>query len=277
MSMIGRVIAAGLLVWALARHRYDYFVLLRWVTCVAAGYSAYLAANQKKLAWTWILGAVAVLFNPLVPIHLRRETWAFIDVGTALLLLGSIAAVREERRDGPTGTTSGSSPKGQVVRTLLWGFVWLAGGVWLWLAEVGNPIDELILIRRAQIAPGFIVDTWEDAESGDEGGTIWFHGAEYAYRLPDGRELSGTTGDRRGRLREDLRVTTKPVPIEVEYDPLNPERSRIKGDGQDTILRWAIFKLGLGGLLLALFVSPGIVILKGGIQELVSLRGRPTG
>jgi hypothetical protein len=65
------------------------------------------------------------------------------------------------------------------------GAVLLLGALWFWHSLVGNPLDDLALIRRAHVAPGFIVDTWDDAESGDEGGTVWSHGAMYTFRLPD--------------------------------------------------------------------------------------------
>ena len=104
MSIAARLVAAGLLFWALARHRYDYYVLLRWITFAAAAYSAFLAKAQTKALWALILAAVAVLFNPIVPVHLRRDTWSFVDVATAVLLITSIAAVRERSQRGESGT-----------------------------------------------------------------------------------------------------------------------------------------------------------------------------
>ena len=92
--VIARVIAAAMLFWALDRHKYDYFVLLRWVTCAVAAYGAVLASEVRRISWTWTLGIVALLFNPILPVHLKRETWAVIDVATGVLLLASIWQVR---------------------------------------------------------------------------------------------------------------------------------------------------------------------------------------
>jgi hypothetical protein len=34
---------------------------------------------MKRVAWAWIFGILAVLFNPLAPIYLQRATWQIID------------------------------------------------------------------------------------------------------------------------------------------------------------------------------------------------------
>jgi hypothetical protein len=94
-SSIARLIALGLLLWALDRHSYGYYQILRWVVCGAAVYSAFIAMNSKKIFWAWALGITAVLFNPIVPIHLKRDSWAVIDVIAAILLVVSTFFVRE--------------------------------------------------------------------------------------------------------------------------------------------------------------------------------------
>jgi hypothetical protein len=158
------------------------------------------------------------------------------------------------------------------VKTLIWGVIWILGACWFWYYLAGNPLDELALIRRAQVAPGFIVDTWEDAESGDEGGTHWSHGATYTYRIPDGREFTQSAAIRSGRLKEEFQDLQQPYPIEVEYLPDNPTVSRIKGDGCESIMGWLLRKIGLGSLLLALLASPGIALLRNGVRDIRRLR-----
>jgi hypothetical protein len=56
-SLIGRFIAAGMLIWALANHEYRYFTLLRFVVCIVAAYLTIQAYYQHKEEWTWILGS----------------------------------------------------------------------------------------------------------------------------------------------------------------------------------------------------------------------------
>jgi hypothetical protein len=75
-----------------------------------------------------------------------------------------------------------------------------------------------------------------------------------------------------GQLKEKFRDLQRPYPIEVEYLPNNPSVSRIKGDGSASITDWLWRKAGLGSLLLALFVSPGIILLRNGIRDLKMLR-----
>lgn len=97
LSTFARLAAVGLLFWALARHRYDYFTILRWVTCAAALYTVYVAYMQKNTGWAWVMGVIAVLFNPFIIVRLKRETWTPIDVVTGIILLVSIWFVQEKR------------------------------------------------------------------------------------------------------------------------------------------------------------------------------------
>ena len=94
-SVIARVVASALLFWALSRHPYGYYTLLRWVVCAVAAYSAYLSTTVNRIPWAWVFGLVALLFNPLVPARIDRATWAYIDVAVGILFLASVFFVRE--------------------------------------------------------------------------------------------------------------------------------------------------------------------------------------
>jgi hypothetical protein len=87
---IARIIAAILLVWALDKHPYSYYTLLRFIVCGVSAYGAYFAVELKKNSWAWIFAIIAILFNPIIPVHLDRRTWAFIDLGVAIILLISL-------------------------------------------------------------------------------------------------------------------------------------------------------------------------------------------
>ena len=93
--IIARTIAAILLLWALDRHPYSYYTILRFVVCGVTGYGVYFAAQLEKNGWAWAFGIIALLFNPIIPIHLDRETWAFIDLGVAVLLCVSFFVLRK--------------------------------------------------------------------------------------------------------------------------------------------------------------------------------------
>lgn len=96
-SSIARLVAMVLLLWALDRHAYGYYQILRWVVCGAAAYSGFMAVESKKIFWAWTLGIIAVLFNPIFPIHLDRETWRFFDIAASILFGISIFLVHEKR------------------------------------------------------------------------------------------------------------------------------------------------------------------------------------
>jgi hypothetical protein len=94
---IARIIAAILLFLALGRHPYGYYKLLRFVVCGVTVYGVYFATKKEKIAWVWPFGIIAILFNPLIPIYLRRGTWQFIDFAVAILLLISVLVLRKSR------------------------------------------------------------------------------------------------------------------------------------------------------------------------------------
>jgi ABC-type Fe3+-siderophore transport system permease subunit len=95
-SIFVRLIVAGLLIWALARHPYGYYTLLRWIVCASVGYLLYVAYDLRKTPWVWIFGAIAVLFNPIIPIYLTKSTWAPIDAISAGIVVISIFFIREK-------------------------------------------------------------------------------------------------------------------------------------------------------------------------------------
>jgi Tfp pilus assembly protein PilV len=75
------LIAAVMLVFAVVgRHPYSYYTLLRWVCCTVFVYSAVTSFQLKRVLWAWIFGVQAVLFNPLIQFHFRRDTWQTLDV-----------------------------------------------------------------------------------------------------------------------------------------------------------------------------------------------------
>ncbi|MEW6738785.1 MAG: DUF6804 family protein [Nitrospirota bacterium] len=96
-STITRLIASLLLLWALDRHAYGYYQILRWVVCGVGAYSTFVAMELEKISWAWALGITAVVFNPIIPIHLNRDTWAIIDIAAAILFVLSTFFAREKR------------------------------------------------------------------------------------------------------------------------------------------------------------------------------------
>jgi len=96
LSTIAKVIAALMLLQALDRNPYDYYTILRWVVCGVAIYVTWLALVAEKVSWAWVYGIMAVMFNPIVPIHLNKQAWAPIDLAAAALMVISIFTVKPE-------------------------------------------------------------------------------------------------------------------------------------------------------------------------------------
>lgn len=70
---------------------YGYFTLLRVTVCGAAAFSAFNLFERKVEGMAWACVVIAVLFNPLIKIHLGRDMWWFAD-GVAAVLMGMAAA-----------------------------------------------------------------------------------------------------------------------------------------------------------------------------------------
>ena len=91
------VLVAGLLIVATQRLPYDYYTLLRVTVFVASLFLAFVSfrtAASSHATWLSCFLIVAVVFNPLIPIHFRRSTWAYIDLAAACLFLAHLILVR---------------------------------------------------------------------------------------------------------------------------------------------------------------------------------------
>ncbi|MGA2914719.1 MAG: DUF6804 family protein [Sedimentisphaerales bacterium] len=91
--LIPSIISAVMLLLALADWPYGYYILLRFVVCGSAAFVAYLGYFIKKQWVIWTFGIIALLFNPIIRIHLNRELWAFIDIAVAVIFIVNIFAI----------------------------------------------------------------------------------------------------------------------------------------------------------------------------------------
>lgn len=92
------VSCAFLLLAVFARWPYGFYTLLRFAVCGSAAYLAVQAYELKKHAWVWVMGSIAVLFNPFIPVHLRRSDWQVIDFIVAVVFAVSLATIRPRGR-----------------------------------------------------------------------------------------------------------------------------------------------------------------------------------
>jgi hypothetical protein len=78
---IAWIIAAVILVFAAAEKQSDsFYTLLRWICCAVFAYSAVASFQMKRLLWLCIFGVLAVLFNPISPLGLDRNSWIVADL-----------------------------------------------------------------------------------------------------------------------------------------------------------------------------------------------------
>jgi hypothetical protein len=92
--IIPAAIATAFLLGALGNWPYDYYRLLRWVVCAAAVFVAYKSWTYRQAWGTWAFGCAAVLFNPLVPFHIKRDTWQVIDLLAAAIFVVGVVVLR---------------------------------------------------------------------------------------------------------------------------------------------------------------------------------------
>jgi hypothetical protein len=62
-------------------------MLLRLVACGVFAWAAFITYEKKEEVLPWVFGILAILFNPIFKIHLPKELWALVDVGSGIFLL----------------------------------------------------------------------------------------------------------------------------------------------------------------------------------------------
>jgi TPR repeat protein len=95
-SIIAKLIVAVMLFAAVGRHDYDYYTLQRCAAFGVVAFTAFQAGRLKQFGWLFVFVSVAVMLNPITPLHLKRETWAFVDAAAAVLLLVSISTIEAQ-------------------------------------------------------------------------------------------------------------------------------------------------------------------------------------
>jgi hypothetical protein len=80
-------IVSGLLFVGALPLPYGYYMLLRLVVCGIFAWAAYITYERKKDVLPWVFGILAIMFNPIMKIHLPKELWAVVDVCSGIFLL----------------------------------------------------------------------------------------------------------------------------------------------------------------------------------------------
>jgi len=78
-----------MLILAILNLPYGYYTFLRLGITISAGIFTYYFYESKETIWTVVFGAIALLFNPIVPVYLDKSTWVLIDIVTAIVFFYS--------------------------------------------------------------------------------------------------------------------------------------------------------------------------------------------
>jgi hypothetical protein len=90
-KMMKLVAVAALLMAALPQPGAAYQVALELVVCVSGVAVLWEAARARKYFWLVAFGAIAILFNPFVPVGLSHKTFVWLDFVCVLMFLASLA------------------------------------------------------------------------------------------------------------------------------------------------------------------------------------------
>lgn len=90
------IVPAIALVVAVFPLPYGYYTFIRIVTCltcIALAYTAYGPRPGSQI-WTSLFVLIAIVFNPLIPVYLKKQTWMYIDGGAAAVILAHLLVIR---------------------------------------------------------------------------------------------------------------------------------------------------------------------------------------
>ena len=67
---------------------YGYYNLSRLVVCGCSIYFAYQLYQRQDITFVWIFGFLAILYNPIIPVHLyEKQIWMIVNIVTALIFV----------------------------------------------------------------------------------------------------------------------------------------------------------------------------------------------
>jgi hypothetical protein len=76
---------------------YGYYTLVRVAACFASVPLAVAVHQRQWKTLGYLLGALGILYNPVIPIHLDRSAWFPINLGTIAALLFSVGVLSWSR------------------------------------------------------------------------------------------------------------------------------------------------------------------------------------
>ena len=94
-------ITVGMLWIGAAPLPYGYYTLLRLVATIVFVWAAYVVYKRKHDVLPYVFGLLALLFNPIIVIHLEKTVWAIMDVSAGIFLLAMSRHIKQLSGDEP--------------------------------------------------------------------------------------------------------------------------------------------------------------------------------
>lgn len=79
---------------AIADLPYGFYRLVRWITCGVAIAAAIQWHVNERVGWVWVMGIVAVIFNPLIPFYFPKNAWMVFDAIAGACFLAAFWQIR---------------------------------------------------------------------------------------------------------------------------------------------------------------------------------------
>jgi hypothetical protein len=79
---------------------YAFYTAMKFIIMCTTGFSAYILYTNNVRELSYILGILALLFNPIFPIYLTRTFWMFVDIIAITLLIYAILKIRKKSDAG---------------------------------------------------------------------------------------------------------------------------------------------------------------------------------
>lgn len=150
---IFRIIASALLFIAILDLPYGYYTLLRIVVTAVAGYGIYAFFQKNIRIIILIFSGIAVIFNPLIPVHLEKETWQVINVvvGSFFLISLYYGSDKDIFRDKTKEIFNKILDFIVIIIKITIPLAIIAGLVWIGYSIYKNDLEEKETYQREQI------------------------------------------------------------------------------------------------------------------------------
>lgn len=95
---IAVVLSTIFVMLGLVKLPYSYFMLLRIVLCITAALGVKRAREAKNNNWVWVYAILAVLYNPVLPVHIGdKSVWAVVNIATVVIFWVGLSKFEDVR------------------------------------------------------------------------------------------------------------------------------------------------------------------------------------